>query len=99
MVGVVPNVVSEIGSTLGGNKVVGIKSGYTSEAKGCLVLAADRVIVVRSADALAKVTSAATDFVVVMASADAERESAGIHRQTVRPAGLLDHGFCSAVCA
>jgi addiction module HigA family antidote len=43
--------------------------------------AADRVIVVRSADALAKVTSAATDFVVVMASADAERESAGIHRQ------------------
>ena len=43
--------------------------------------AADRVIVVRSADALAKVASAATDFIVVMASADAERESAGIHRQ------------------
>jgi D-alanyl-D-alanine carboxypeptidase (penicillin-binding protein 5/6) len=46
--GTVPNVVSEVGTTIGGNKVVGIKSGYTSEAKGCLVLAADRVIYGRS---------------------------------------------------
>ncbi len=44
LVGVVPNVVSEIGTSIGGNKVVGVKSGYTSEAKGCLVLAADRMI-------------------------------------------------------
>jgi hypothetical protein len=43
--------------------------------------AADRVIAVKSADALSKVASANTDFVVVMASADAERESAGIHRE------------------
>jgi addiction module HigA family antidote len=43
--------------------------------------AADRVIVVKSADALSKIASAATDFIVVMASAEAERESAGIHRQ------------------
>jgi addiction module HigA family antidote len=43
--------------------------------------AADRVIVVRSADALEKVASATTEFIVVTASADAERESAGIHRQ------------------
>jgi hypothetical protein len=43
--------------------------------------AGDRVIVVRSADALSKVASATTDFIVVMASAEAERESAGIHRQ------------------
>jgi D-alanyl-D-alanine carboxypeptidase (penicillin-binding protein 5/6) len=39
-VGTVPNVVSEIGK----NGVIGIKSGYTSEAGGCLVLAADRVV-------------------------------------------------------
>jgi addiction module HigA family antidote len=43
--------------------------------------AAGRVIVVRSAGALAKVASAATNLIVVMTSADAERESAGIHRQ------------------
>ncbi len=40
LVGTIPNIVTEIGS---GN-VVGIKSGYTSEAKACMVLAADRVI-------------------------------------------------------
>ena len=39
-VGTLPNVVSEIGS----NGVIGIKSGYTSKAGGCLVLAADRVV-------------------------------------------------------
>ncbi len=36
LVGTVPNIVTEIGS----NGVVGIKSGYTSQAKGCMVLAA-----------------------------------------------------------
>jgi addiction module HigA family antidote len=43
--------------------------------------ASDRVIVVRSGDALSKVASATTDFIVIMASPEAERESAGIHRQ------------------
>ncbi len=43
--------------------------------------AAERVIVVKSAEALSKVANASTDFIVVMASADAEHESAGIHRQ------------------
>ncbi len=38
-VGTLPNVVSEIGH----NGVIGIKSGYTSKAGGCLVLAADKV--------------------------------------------------------
>ena len=38
-VGTVPNVVSEIGH----NGVIGVKSGYTSKAGGCLVLAANRV--------------------------------------------------------
>ncbi len=38
-VGTVPNVVTEIGK----NGVIGIKSGYTSKAGGCLVLAANRV--------------------------------------------------------
>ena len=39
-VGTLPNIVTEIGS----NGVIGIKSGYTSEAGGCLVLAADKVV-------------------------------------------------------
>lgn len=43
--------------------------------------AAERAIVVRSAEALSKVAKASTDFIIVMASADAERESAGVHRQ------------------
>ena len=43
--------------------------------------AGDRVIVVRSADTLSKVSSATTDFIVVMASPEAEHESAGIHCQ------------------
>ncbi len=44
LIGTVPNIVTEIGS----NGVVGIKSGYTSEARGCMVLAADRVVQGRS---------------------------------------------------
>jgi hypothetical protein len=39
-IGTVPNIVSEIGN----NGVIGIKSGYTSKAGGCLVLAADKVV-------------------------------------------------------
>ncbi|HVJ26903.1 MAG TPA: HigA family addiction module antitoxin [Vicinamibacterales bacterium] len=42
--------------------------------------AADRAIVVRSPEALSKVASAATEFTIIMASAGAERESAGVHR-------------------
>jgi D-alanyl-D-alanine carboxypeptidase len=38
-VGTVANVVSEVGK----NGVIGVKSGYTSKAGGCLVLAANRV--------------------------------------------------------
>jgi D-alanyl-D-alanine carboxypeptidase len=55
LVGTIPNIEPEIGTTVGGNKVVGIKSGYTSEAKGCLVLAADRVIDGRSVIVLSAV--------------------------------------------
>jgi hypothetical protein len=40
VVGTLPNIVTEIGS----NGVIGIKSGYTSKAKGCMVLAANRVL-------------------------------------------------------
>ena len=40
LAGTVHNVVTEVGT----NGVVGVKSGYTSEAGACLVLAADRVI-------------------------------------------------------
>jgi serine-type D-Ala-D-Ala carboxypeptidase (penicillin-binding protein 5/6) len=40
LVGTAHNIVSEIGS----NGVIGIKSGYTSQAGGCMVLAADRTV-------------------------------------------------------
>jgi serine-type D-Ala-D-Ala carboxypeptidase (penicillin-binding protein 5/6) len=40
LVGTVPNIVTEIGS----DGVIGIKSGYTSQAMACMVLATDRVI-------------------------------------------------------
>jgi addiction module HigA family antidote len=43
--------------------------------------AADRGIVVKSADALSKIAGGTTNFIIVMASADAERESAGLQRQ------------------
>jgi len=48
-VGLVHNIVTEIGS----NGVVGVKSGYTSQAGGCMVLAAYRVIGGRSVLVLA----------------------------------------------
>ena len=40
LVGPVPNVVSQVGS----NGIIGVKSGYTSQAKAGMVLAADRTI-------------------------------------------------------
>ena len=51
LVGTVPNVVTEIGK----NGVIGVKSGYTSEAGGCMVLAVDRVVQGRSVLVLAAV--------------------------------------------
>jgi hypothetical protein len=49
LVGTVRNIVSEIGS----NGVIGVKSGYTSEAGGCMVLAGFRMIKGRSVLVLA----------------------------------------------
>lgn len=40
LMGTRPNIVSEIGS----DNVVGVKSGYTSQAKGCMVLAANEAV-------------------------------------------------------
>lgn len=51
LLGTVHNLVSEIGS----NGVVGVKSGYTSNAGGCMVLAADRVVDGRTVLVLAAV--------------------------------------------
>lgn len=51
LVGTLPNLVTEIGS----NGVVGIKSGYTSQAGGCMVLAGERVIAGRPVLVLAVV--------------------------------------------
>jgi hypothetical protein len=51
LVGTVPNIVTEVGK----NNVVGVKSGYTSAAGGCMVLAADRVVQGRTVLVLAAV--------------------------------------------
>ncbi len=51
LLGTVHNLVTEVGS----NGVVGIKSGYTSYAGGCMVLAADRVVDGRKVVVLAAV--------------------------------------------
>jgi hypothetical protein len=51
LVGTLPNIVSEIGA----NNVVGIKSGYTTAAGGCMVLAANRVVQGRSVTVLVAV--------------------------------------------
>jgi len=51
LVGTLPNVVSEIGS----NSVVGIKSGYTTKAGGCMVLAGYRVVQGRTVTVLVAV--------------------------------------------
>lgn len=41
----------------------------------------DRVVVVRSASAMTKVASASSSFIVILASAEGEAESAGLHRR------------------
>lgn len=51
LVGTLPNVVSEIGS----NGVVGVKSGYTTKAGGCMVLAGNRVVQGRTVTVLVAV--------------------------------------------
>src|ERR1700678_4020392 len=43
--------------------------------------ASDRVVVLKSADALKKAVVASRNFIAVVASRDAENESAGLHRQ------------------
>jgi D-alanyl-D-alanine carboxypeptidase (penicillin-binding protein 5/6) len=51
LVGTVPNLVTEVGS----DNVVGVKSGYTSHAGGCMVLAGDRVLQGRTVQVLVAV--------------------------------------------
>jgi hypothetical protein len=68
LVGTVHNIVSEIGS----NGVVGVKSGYTSQAGGCMVLASYRVIGGRS--------------VLVLASALGQHVPAPVAPKPSRPA-------------
>jgi hypothetical protein len=53
IVGTLPNVVTEVGT----NNVVGIKSGYTSAAGGCMVLAANRVVQGRTVTVIVAVLS------------------------------------------
>ncbi len=68
LVGIAHNIVTEIGS----NGVVGVKSGYTSEAGGCMVLATYRVIGGRS--------------VLVLASALGQHVPAPVAPKPSRPA-------------
>jgi len=68
-VGTVANVVSEIGQ----NGIIGVKSGYTSEAGGCMVLAADRVIDGQSVLVLAAVLGQPTPPPVVPATTTTTR--------------------------
>ncbi|MGH9081602.1 MAG: D-alanyl-D-alanine carboxypeptidase family protein [Acidimicrobiales bacterium] len=51
LTGTVHNIVTEVGS----NGVIGVKSGYTSTAGGCMVLAADRIVDGRTVVVLAAV--------------------------------------------
>jgi D-alanyl-D-alanine carboxypeptidase (penicillin-binding protein 5/6) len=53
VVGEVPNIVTQIGS----NGIVGVKSGFTSEAGPCLVLATNRTVDGRTVQAIAAVTN------------------------------------------
>lgn len=52
LVGTVPNIVTEVGS----NGVIGVKSGYTSQAGGCMVLAGTRTIAGQTVLVLVAVT-------------------------------------------
>jgi D-alanyl-D-alanine carboxypeptidase (penicillin-binding protein 5/6) len=56
LVGTVHNIVTEVGT----NNVIGIKSGFTSAAQACMVLAAERVIDGRPVLVLAAVTAQPT---------------------------------------
>ncbi|HEX4218367.1 MAG TPA: hypothetical protein VHZ02_08365 [Acidimicrobiales bacterium] len=53
VVGVVPNIVTQVGS----NGIIGVKSGFTSAAGPCLVLATNRTVDGRTVQALAAVTN------------------------------------------
>jgi serine-type D-Ala-D-Ala carboxypeptidase (penicillin-binding protein 5/6) len=53
VVGEVPNIVTQVGS----NGIVGVKSGFTSQAGPCLVLAANRTVDGRTVQAIAAVTN------------------------------------------
>jgi serine-type D-Ala-D-Ala carboxypeptidase (penicillin-binding protein 5/6) len=53
VVGEVPNIVTQVGT----NGIVGVKSGFTSAAGPCLVLATDRTVGGRTVQAIAAVTN------------------------------------------
>lgn len=83
LVGTVPNIVTEIGS----NGVVGIKSGYTSEAGACMVLAADRMVQGRSVLVLAAVLGQPTPPPIVPKPTTTEAPPVTTTTTTITPAG------------
>ncbi len=64
VVGTVPNIVTQIGS----DGVIGIKSGFTAQAGGCMVLAADREVGGRRVLAIAAVLGQPVPPAVVVAA-------------------------------
>ena len=83
LVGTAHNIVTEIGS----NGVVGVKSGYTSQAGGCMVLAAYRVIGGRSVLVLASALGQHVPAPVAPKPSPAAAAAAGV-RSAHPPASL-----------
>jgi len=62
--------------------IAGLLCTFESEAVAAKVPhAADRALIIRTAEALSKVTAATSDTILVLTSPEAERESAGVHRK------------------
>lgn len=62
--------------------LAGLACVFESEAvTEKLLHAADRVLVVKTPETLAKVAASTSDMIIVMMSAEAEHESAGVHRK------------------
>ena len=75
LVGTVPNIVSEIGT----DGIIGVKSGYTSQAKAGLVLAADRAVGGRTVLVLAAVLTQPVPAAIVPPTATTTTTAASAH--------------------
>jgi D-alanyl-D-alanine carboxypeptidase (penicillin-binding protein 5/6) len=83
LAGTLHNIVSQIGV----DGVIGVKSGYTSQAGACMVLAADRVIDGRVLLVLVAVTGQPTPPPTAPTTTTTTRAPAGTTTTTTRPSG------------